>query len=59
MSARIEIGLLIDCLLGEFTIGNIMEILPFQDPIVLLEMDGKTLWTALESALEPWPAQEG
>jgi 2',3'-cyclic-nucleotide 2'-phosphodiesterase (5'-nucleotidase family) len=44
---------------GELTIGNVMEILPFQDPIVVLEVDGKAIWSALEGALETWPAQEG
>jgi len=36
-----------------------MEILPFEDPVVVLEVDGKTLWAALESGLSTWPAQEG
>ncbi|KAG8775204.1 hypothetical protein FRC20_003365, partial [Serendipita sp. 405] len=44
---------------GDFTVGNIMEILPFQDPIVVLQMDGHTIWEALESSLGAWPAQEG
>ena len=36
-----------------------MEILPFEDPIVVIEIDGEALWSALEGALETWPAQEG
>jgi len=44
---------------GEITLGDIMEILPFEDPIVVIEIDGDTLWSALEGALETWPAQEG
>ena len=44
---------------GEITLGDIMEILPFEDPIVVIEVDGETLWGALEGALETWPAQEG
>lgn len=36
-----------------------MEILPFEDPIVVLELDGESLWDALESSLSTWPAQEG
>ncbi|KAG8830103.1 hypothetical protein FRC17_005394 [Serendipita sp. 399] len=44
---------------GDFTVGNIMEILPFQDPIIVLQMEGHTIWEALESALGTWPAQEG
>lgn len=46
-------------LLGEITLGDIMEILPFEDPIVVIEVDGEALWSALEGALEMWPAQEG
>jgi len=44
---------------GEITLGDIMEILPFEDPIVVVELDGETIWAALEAALYTWPAQEG
>ncbi|KIO34287.1 hypothetical protein M407DRAFT_16826 [Tulasnella calospora MUT 4182] len=44
---------------GLITLGDIMEILPFEDPIVVIAVDGATLYTALESALSTWPAQEG
>jgi len=44
---------------GLVTIGDILEILPFEDPLVVLELDGEALWGALESSLETWPAQEG
>ncbi|KAG8906831.1 hypothetical protein FRB99_006006 [Tulasnella sp. 403] len=44
---------------GLITLGDIMEILPFEDSIVVISVDGATLWRALESALCPWPAQEG
>lgn len=44
---------------GEITLGNIMEILPFDDPTVVLELDGESLWDALEEALSKYPAQEG
>lgn len=36
-----------------------MEILPFEDSIVALELDGQTIWDALEAGLATWPAQEG
>lgn len=36
-----------------------MEILPFEDSLVVLELDGETIWAALEAGLEKWPAQEG
>ncbi|KAG7092166.1 hypothetical protein E1B28_008535 [Marasmius oreades] len=44
---------------GSITLGDILEILPFDDPVVVLEVDGPTIWDALESSLETWPAQEG
>lgn len=44
---------------GNITLGDILEILPFEDPIVVLELDGKTIWEALEVGLSTWPAQEG
>jgi 5'-nucleotidase len=46
-------------LAGEITLGDVMEILPFEDPVVVLEMDGETIWSAMEGALGTWPAQEG
>ncbi|KAH9946326.1 Metallo-dependent phosphatase [Epithele typhae] len=44
---------------GPITLGDILEILPFEDPLVVQEMDGETIWAALEASLETWPAQEG
>ncbi|PFH49098.1 hypothetical protein AMATHDRAFT_148390 [Amanita thiersii Skay4041] len=44
---------------GKMTLGNILEILPFEDPVVVLELDGATIWDALENSLMMWPAQEG
>ncbi|KAF9452854.1 Metallo-dependent phosphatase [Macrolepiota fuliginosa MF-IS2] len=44
---------------GIITVGDILEILPFDDPVVVLELDGETIWEVLEVALEPYPAQEG
>ncbi|KAH9981482.1 5'-nucleotidase [Lactifluus volemus] len=37
---------------GYLTLGDVLEILPFEDPLV-------TLWDALEASLFTWPAQEG
>lgn len=45
--------------IGNITLGDIMGILPFEDPIVVLELDGESIWAALESSLSAWPAQEG
>ncbi|KAJ7470346.1 Metallo-dependent phosphatase-like protein [Mycena latifolia] len=44
---------------GQMTLGDILEILPFSDPIIVLELDGSAIWDALESSLETFPAQEG
>ncbi|KAF5387159.1 hypothetical protein D9615_001693 [Tricholomella constricta] len=44
---------------GVVTLGNILEILPFEDPVVVLELDGAAIWDALEASLSTWPAQEG
>ncbi|KAI9509971.1 Metallo-dependent phosphatase [Russula earlei] len=44
---------------GFLTLGDVLEILPFEDPLVVLEISGKTLWEALEASLSTWPAQEG
>ncbi|KAK7693184.1 hypothetical protein QCA50_002750 [Cerrena zonata] len=44
---------------GNVTLGDILEILPFEDPIVVIEVDGAAIWDALEAALSTFPAQEG
>ncbi len=54
---RIECRLMI--FVGTISLGDILEILPFEDPVVVLELDGKAIWDALEASLETWPAQEG
>ena len=46
-------------LVGFLTLGDVLEILPFEDPLVVLEISGKTLWATLEASLSTWPAQEG
>jgi hypothetical protein len=45
--------------IGNITLGDILEILPFEDPIVVIELDGESFWAALEASLSTWPAQEG
>jgi len=54
-----ELLFVIAASLGLITLGDILEILPFDDPMVVISIDGPTLWAALESALSTWPAQEG
>jgi 2',3'-cyclic-nucleotide 2'-phosphodiesterase (5'-nucleotidase family) len=45
--------------IGDITLGDLLEILPFEDPIVVQALDGETIWNALEAGLSTWPAQEG
>ena len=44
---------------GEITLGNILEIMPFEDPIVVKELTGQQLWDALENGFSQYPKQEG
>ena len=44
---------------GVVTLGDIIEVLPFDDSIVVLEVSGSVIWEALESSLKTWPAHEG
>lgn len=44
---------------GVVTLGDILEILPFTDAIVVIQLDGEAIWDALEGALGKYPAQEG
>ncbi|KAJ7632241.1 Metallo-dependent phosphatase-like protein [Roridomyces roridus] len=44
---------------GPITLGNILEILPFEDPVIVIQITGAALWDALESSVSTWPAQEG
>ncbi|KAK7693426.1 hypothetical protein QCA50_002994 [Cerrena zonata] len=44
---------------GRLTLGDLMTMLPFPDPSVVVELDANALWDALESAVSRWPSQEG
>ncbi|TFK22404.1 Metallo-dependent phosphatase [Coprinopsis marcescibilis] len=44
---------------GNLTLGDLLTVLPFLDPVVVIEIYGNTLWDALESGLSKRPAQEG
>ncbi|CAG8448731.1 2166_t:CDS:2 [Diversispora eburnea] len=44
---------------GEITLGDIMEIFPFEDTVVVIRITGQQLWDALESSLSMVPKQEG
>ena len=47
-----------DSLATTSIMGDVLEILPYDDPVVVIEVDGETLWDAFESSLKVWPAQE-
>jgi len=44
---------------GEITLGNLLELMPFEDPVVVKELTGQTIWDALENGLSSYPKQEG
>ncbi|KAG6333825.1 hypothetical protein ID866_5257 [Astraeus odoratus] len=44
---------------GDITLGNILEILSFEDPLVAIEIDGEGIWDIMEAALSKYPAQDG
>ncbi|KAF5384466.1 hypothetical protein D9757_006409 [Collybiopsis confluens] len=44
---------------GYFTLKNLMTVLPYNDPTVVVELDANSLWDAMESGLSKWPTQEG
>ncbi|KAL4401279.1 hydrolase [Malassezia pachydermatis] len=44
---------------GKITLGNLMEIMPFEDPIVVKELTGQDIWDALENGFSTYPKQEG
>ncbi|KAF7344288.1 Metallo-dependent phosphatase [Mycena venus] len=44
---------------GAITLGDITTILPYPDPVVVVEIDANTLWDTVESGLSRYPSQEG
>ena len=44
---------------GRITLGNILEVLPFEDPVVLVELSGQDILDALENGFSAYPRQEG
>jgi 2',3'-cyclic-nucleotide 2'-phosphodiesterase (5'-nucleotidase family) len=45
--------------IGPITLGDLIAILPYANPTLVLEISGSDLWNALESGLSKYPAQEG
>ena len=44
---------------GVITLGNLIEIMPFEDAIVVKELRGQDIWDALENGFSTYPKQEG
>lgn len=44
---------------GNITLGHLLEIMPFEDPVVLKEVSGQDIWDALENGFSMYPKQEG
>ncbi|KIY73873.1 Metallo-dependent phosphatase [Cylindrobasidium torrendii FP15055 ss-10] len=44
---------------GYFTLKNLMTVLPYGDPTIVVELDANGLWDTVESSLSKWPTQEG
>ncbi|CAB4398555.1 unnamed protein product [Rhizophagus irregularis] len=44
---------------GKITLGDLLEIFPFEDTVVVIRITGQQLWDGLESAVSKVPKQEG
>eukprot|EP01102_Stenamoeba_stenopodia_P015892 TRINITY_DN5489_c0_g1_i1.p1 TRINITY_DN5489_c0_g1~~TRINITY_DN5489_c0_g1_i1.p1 ORF type:complete len:581 (-),score=154.90 TRINITY_DN5489_c0_g1_i1:83-1825(-) len=44
---------------GQFTMRDLLSILPFPDEIMEIEVTGEQLWEALENSVSKYPAHEG
>lgn len=44
---------------GQFTVKDLITMLPFTDELVVVEMTGTDLLDALETSVSAWPAKEG
>ncbi|KAJ2963091.1 hypothetical protein NQZ79_g1800 [Umbelopsis isabellina] len=44
---------------GPVTIGDILDIFPYEDPVVVIKVTGQQLWDALENSVSEYPKQEG
>ncbi|XP_068147223.1 mannosylglucosyl-3-phosphoglycerate phosphatase isoform X1 [Drosophila tropicalis] len=44
---------------GAFTMGDLVNVIPMRDPLILLEVSGKVLWQALENGVSSYPKLEG
>nr|CAG8453058.1 5310_t:CDS:2 [Entrophospora candida] len=44
---------------GEITLGDLLEIFPFEDNVVVVRITGQQIWDALENGVSMVPKQEG
>ena len=44
---------------GPFTLGDLMTVLPYPDPLVAILITAADLFNAMESGLAHWPQEEG
>ncbi|XP_062137033.1 mannosylglucosyl-3-phosphoglycerate phosphatase isoform X2 [Drosophila sulfurigaster albostrigata] len=44
---------------GAFTMGDLVNVIPMRDPLILLEVKGSVLWQALENGVSAYPKLEG
>ncbi|KAJ1964450.1 hypothetical protein IWQ62_002929 [Dispira parvispora] len=44
---------------GDITMRTVMDLFPFEDPVVVVRLSGTQLWEALENGFSKFPAQEG
>lgn len=44
---------------GKITVADIISVLPFDNKLMKVEIDGKTLWEALENGVKPYPSAAG
>ncbi|KAH8280370.1 hypothetical protein KR018_003630 [Drosophila ironensis] len=45
--------------IGAFTMGDLVNVIPMRDPLILLEVSGRVLWQALENGVSAYPKLEG
>lgn len=44
---------------GQITVGDIISVLPFDNKLMKVEVDGKTIWEALENGVKAYPSAAG
>lgn len=44
---------------GPFTLRDLVTIMPYMDPLIVLNATGEVIWKALENGVSQWPKMEG